>query len=85
MGVDSESKAVVKKYPTARVVGTRGLEGLHVDGLLVGHTTAEVHHDWAQKGSGDGSDLATAVSKRFPFPQNGDFCQPPDCGEVGLA
>ena len=32
-----------------------------------GYITAEVHHDWAQKNSAEGSDLthlSTAVSKR---------------------
>ena len=33
-----------------------------------GYITAEVHHDWSQKGSAEGSDLISAVSKKVSVP-----------------
>jgi hypothetical protein len=37
-------------------------------GFVGGYITAEVHHDWSQKSSAEGSDLITAVSKKASVP-----------------
>ena len=66
-GWRSIAKAVVKKYPTARVVGV-DRRGFTWTGFATGYITAEVHHDWTQKSSEDGSDLITAVSKKASVP-----------------
>ena len=66
-GWRSVAKAVTKRYPTARVVGV-DRRGFTWTGLEQGYITAEVHHDWAQKSTVDGSDLITAVSKKASVP-----------------
>ena len=66
-GWRSIAKAVLKKYPAARVVGV-DRRGFTWTGFKTGYITSEVHHDWAQKSSEDGSDLITAVSKKASVP-----------------
>ena len=62
-GWRSIATAVLKKYPTARVVGV-DRRGFTWTGFARGYITAEVHHDWSQKSSAEGSDLISAVSKK---------------------
>ena len=66
-GWRSVAKAVLKKYPTARVVGV-DRRGFTWTGYERGYITAEVHHDWSQKSSAEGSDLISAVSKKASVP-----------------
>jgi hypothetical protein len=63
----SIAKPVLRKYPTARVVGV-GRRGFAWTGFVRGYITAEVHHVWPQKSSGEGSDLIVAVSKKASIP-----------------
>ena len=53
-GWRSIAKAVLKKYPSARVVGV-DRRGFTWTGFVGGYITAEVHHDWSQKSSAEGS------------------------------
>ena len=57
-GWGSIAKAVLKKYPSARVMGV-DRRGSTWAGYKRGYIciTAEVHHDWPQKSSAEGSDL----------------------------
>ena len=66
-GWRSIAKAVLKKYPTARIVGV-DRRGFTWTGYERGYITAEVHHDWSQKSSAEGSDLISAVSKKASVP-----------------
>ena len=61
MEVNSEGGA--QTYLTARVVGV-GRRGFTWTGFEGGYITTEVHHDWSQKSSAEGSDLTLAVSKK---------------------
>ena len=62
-GWRSIAKAVLKKYPTARVVGV-DRRGFTWTGYVRGYITAEVHHDWSQKSSTEGSDLILSASEQ---------------------
>ena len=62
-GWRSIATAVLKKYPTARVVGV-DRRGFTWTGFARGYITAEVHHDWSHKSSAEGSNLISAVSKK---------------------
>ena len=44
------------------------MRGFTWTGYQEGYITAEVHHDWTQKSSAEGSDLITAVSKKAAVP-----------------
>ena len=66
-GWRSIAKAVLKKYPKGRVVGV-DRRGFTWTGYKVGYITAEVHHDWTQKSSEEGSDLITAISRKASVP-----------------
>ena len=66
-GWRSIAKAVLKCYPTARVVGV-DRRGFTWTGYVDGYITAEVMHDWNQQSSTAGSDLITAVSKKAAVP-----------------
>ena len=66
-GWRSIARAVLKYYPTARVVGV-DRRGFTWTGYVEGYITAEVMHDWTQKSSTEGSDLITALSKKAAVP-----------------
>ena len=66
-GWRSIAKAVLKHYPTARVVGV-DKRGFTWTGYQEGYITAEIMHDWNQQSSAAGSDLITAVSKKAAVP-----------------
>ena len=66
-GWRSIARAVLKRYPTARVVGVDE-RGFTWTGYEEGYITAEVMHDWTQKSSAEGSDLIAAVSKKAAVP-----------------
>ena len=66
-GWRSIARAVLKCYPTARVVGV-DRRGFTWTGYVEGYITAEVMHDWTQKSSTEGSDLITALSKKAAVP-----------------
>ena len=42
--------------------------GFSWTGFERGYITAEVHHDWSQKNSAEGSDLISAASKKASVP-----------------
>ena len=65
MEIDSEGGA--QQVPHSE--GSRsGQEGFPWTGFVRGYITAEVHHDWSQKSSAEGSDLISAVSKKASVP-----------------
>ena len=62
-GWRSIATAMLKRYLTVRVVGV-DRRGFTWTGFERGYITTEVHHDWSQKSSTEGSDLISAVSKK---------------------
>ena len=66
-GWKSIAKAMLKYYPTARVVGV-DKRGFTWTGYVEGYITAEAMPDWTQKSSAEGRDLIAAVSKKAAVP-----------------